>query len=84
MGAGQDRFGLALWGRPEMILDPEVRRGSSVWHAIPPADLEAGLHRLRKDLEDGTWERHYGPLREKQELDVGLRLVASELLAEQS
>ncbi len=80
----QDRFGLALWGRPELILNPDVRRGSSVWHGIPPAKLEAGLRRLREDLEDGTWERHYGPLRERQELDVGLRLVASELIPQQS
>jgi SAM-dependent methyltransferase len=75
----RDGFGLALWGQPEAVLDPEVRRGSSAWHEIPPADMEVGAQRLREDLENGTWNRRYGHLREKPELDVGLRLVVSRL-----
>jgi SAM-dependent methyltransferase len=75
----QDGFGLALWGRPEAVLDPVVRRGSSVWHELAPAELQEGADRLRADLEDGTWEKRYGSLREERELDVGLRLVCAEL-----
>jgi len=38
-------------------------------------DVEAGLARLRGDLEDGTWERRHGHLLRQSELDLGYRLV---------
>jgi len=40
----EDGFFCALWDRPEMHLDPDVRRGSSVWHLMPP---EGGRGRSR-------------------------------------
>ena len=75
----EDGFFLALWDRPEMHLDPEVRRASSVWHLMTGAETEPGLEALRADLESGAWEQRYGHLRKRSELDVGLRLVVSEL-----
>lgn len=71
-----DGFFCALWDRPEMHLDPEVRRASSVWHALGAAEVERGLSALRADLESGRWERRNGDLREATELDVGLRLLS--------
>jgi hypothetical protein len=62
-----------------MHLDPMVRRCSSVWHELPPAAYADGLARLEADLESGRWDERYGHLREKDELDVGLRLVVSEI-----
>jgi len=38
-----------------------------------------GRARLAADLESGAWEERYGHLREREELDVGLRLVSYEL-----
>ena len=75
----EDGFFCALWDRPEMHLDPQVRRASSVWHLMPPEETERGLEALRADLESGVWEEHHGHLRSSAELDVGLRLVVSEL-----
>lgn len=75
-----DGFFLALWDRPEMHLDPEVRRGSSVWHAMDDAEVERGLDALRADLKSRRWDERHGYLREDTpELDLGLRLLVAEL-----
>jgi SAM-dependent methyltransferase len=74
-----DLFFCALWDRPELHLDPDVRQGSSVWHAMDGEEVAAGLTALRADLESGRWDRRHGRLREAPELDVGLRLLVAEL-----
>jgi SAM-dependent methyltransferase len=74
-----DGFCAALWSRPEMHLDPDVRRASSIWHLLPPSVVNSGLDRLRQDLESGEWDRRYGQLRTRDALDIGLRLVKAEL-----
>jgi SAM-dependent methyltransferase len=75
--ACEDGFFIALWDRPELHLDPDVRRASSVWHAMEAAETERGLTALRADLESGAWDERYGDLRTALELDVGLRLLSA-------
>ncbi len=75
-----DGFWCALWDRPELQLDPEVRRGSSGWHRMSTEEIEQGLAALRADLESGRWDERNGHLREDTpELDIGLRLIVAEL-----
>jgi SAM-dependent methyltransferase len=75
-----DGFFIALWDRPELHLDPEVRRGSTVWHVMGPDQVEDGLAALRGDLESGRWDARHGHLRDDTaELDLGLRLLVAEL-----
>ncbi|HEV7400806.1 MAG TPA: methyltransferase domain-containing protein [Solirubrobacterales bacterium] len=74
-----DGFTIALWDRPEWLLDSEVRRASSIWHRMPPGAAERGLERLQADLESGRWDEKYGHLRTQAELDIGLRLVRAQL-----
>jgi SAM-dependent methyltransferase len=74
-----DGFCIALWSRPEAFLDPGVRRASSIWHLLPEAAVDRGLERLSRDLESGEWDRRYGELRDRESLDVGLRLVCAHL-----
>lgn len=74
-----DGFWLAIWDRPEMHLDPNVRRASSSWHHMDQDEIDHGLARLSADLESGRWDERNGPLRTQAELDVGLRLVRAEL-----
>ncbi|HET7052815.1 MAG TPA: class I SAM-dependent methyltransferase [Solirubrobacterales bacterium] len=74
-----DGFCVALWSRPEAHLDPRVRRASSIWHLLPDGVADAGLNRLRRDLESGEWDRRYGRLRTQAELDIGVRLVIADL-----
>jgi SAM-dependent methyltransferase len=75
----RDEFTSALWDRPELFLEPDVLRSSSLWHSLPPAEIERGQERLRSDLESGRWDEKHGHLRTLPELDIGLRLVREEL-----
>ena len=70
-----DGFGEAYYGRPERFLEPGVRLAMSAWSFVDPADVDAGLARLRVDLDDGTWDARYGHLRNRPEFDGCLRLV---------
>jgi SAM-dependent methyltransferase len=73
-----DGFFFALWDRPEMHLDPEVRRGSTVWHVMDEGEIERGVEALRADLESGRWDELHGHLREETaELDLGMRLLVA-------
>lgn len=74
-----DLFFAALWGRPELVLDPGVVRPMWVWSRLPEAIRQQGLDRLAADLESGAWDERNGHLRSQAELDVGLRMVVSEL-----
>ncbi len=76
-----DGFFIGIWDRPEMHLDPDVRRASSCWHRMPSAEIEQGLAKLSADLESGRWDERHGHLRTLPELDVGLRMVSASLLS---
>ena len=75
-----DGFMAAFWARPEAYLDPEIRKATSAWHQLPPEVTTRALTRLQEDLDGREWDRRYGHLRNRRSLDVGLRLVCSELL----
>jgi SAM-dependent methyltransferase len=75
----QDHFFAALWARPEMLFDDEVVRPMWVWQSISAEARRDGRERLAADLESGAWDERYGHLRRQAELDVGLRLVLSDL-----
>jgi SAM-dependent methyltransferase len=74
-----DGFWLAIWDRPEMHLDPNVRRASSSWHHMDRDEIDNGLAKLAADIESGRWDERNGHLRTQSELDVGLRLLTAEL-----
>lgn len=74
-----DGFCIALWSRPEAHLDPRVRKASSIWHRVPETAVRRALVELAADLESGEWDRRHGQLREKPELDLGIRLVRAGL-----
>lgn len=75
----RDEFTSALWDRPEMFLEPETLRASSLWHRLDPEVIERGQARLRADLESGRWDERHGHLRTLPKLDIGLRLISEEL-----
>jgi SAM-dependent methyltransferase len=70
-----DGFLYAYWRRPAAYLDPYIRSGSSSFWAIGNAD--AGLRKLKSDLETGEWERRYAELLTFDAYDAGYRLVVS-------
>lgn len=70
-----DGFGQAFYGRPERMLDPEVRRAMSAWSFLDDEVVERFVTALSADLESGTWDERYGAYRELDTFDVGMRLV---------
>ena len=62
---------------PEALLDPAVRANISVFALLGPEGEAAFVARLGRDLADGTWDARNPGLRERAELDVGLRLVVA-------
>ncbi len=70
---------VAWWRRPEAFLDPAVRAGISVFQLLPEEEVADALARLRSDLLDGTWARRNADLVDREEMDVGLRLVVARL-----
>lgn len=70
-----DGFGQAFFGRPERVLDPEVRRAMSAWSFVDDAVVARFERELSADLESGAWDARYGAFRELPFFDGGLRLV---------
>ncbi len=74
-----DLFLGALWARPELVLDANIRRSNSGFARLDPEKEGRAVSRLRADLESGEWDRRHGELRRRASLDVGVRLIVSEL-----
>jgi SAM-dependent methyltransferase len=77
-----DGFLGAYWRRPRAYLDPVVRGAISTFSMLKETD--AALERLRTDVESGAWAERNSELLEREELDVGYRLVVSGRLASAS
>jgi len=69
-----DGFLGAYWRRPHAYLDAGVRGAISTFTKLGSA-LEPGLERLRRDLDDGVWQRRHAPLLAEPTMDLGYRLV---------
>jgi SAM-dependent methyltransferase len=74
-----DGFGGAYWRRPHAYLDPTIRAGMSLFALTPEPDLRQGLSQLRADLASGEWDRQYRDLLNRQQVDLGYRLLVTEL-----
>jgi ubiquinone/menaquinone biosynthesis C-methylase UbiE len=72
-----DLFAASGWCKPEIYLDTLVRSGISSFAKMPPTELEAGLKRLKLDLDYGFWEQKYGHLLNHQEYDAGYRILVT-------
>ncbi|SRR6266446_4159972 len=71
-----DGFLNAYWRRPEAYFDAGARSAISAFADLP--ELDSGLARLRRDLDNGTWSRRNNDLLNRTELDLGYRLVVAE------
>jgi SAM-dependent methyltransferase len=75
----RDGFLHAYWRRPRAYLDPHVRDGISVFRLLEADEVADAIGRLAADLDSGAWERRNGALLELDELDLGYRIVVTEL-----
>ncbi|MCA9830351.1 MAG: class I SAM-dependent methyltransferase [Dehalococcoidia bacterium] len=71
-----DGFFLAFWRRPEAYLDPTVRSGMSIFKRLSAEEVEAGLARLRDDLDSGAWASRNAELLHLDAIDIGYRIVS--------
>ena len=75
----EDGFLAAYWRRPDAYLDNQVRAGMSTFHLPGAENLIDGLQDLAEDLRSGRWDDRNHDLLEREELDLGYRLLVSEL-----
>ncbi|MBO0767794.1 MAG: methyltransferase domain-containing protein [Solirubrobacterales bacterium] len=75
----RDGFLLSFWSRPEAVLDPAPRAATSGFARMDDAKEAAAVAQLNHDLETGVWDQRHGHLRALPSLDVGLRLVITDL-----
>jgi SAM-dependent methyltransferase len=73
-----DGFFGAYWRRPELLLDPSVRAGISVFSIVDPPEVERAIGELEADLESGAWHERHRDLLDLDELDLGYKLVIAE------
>ncbi|KOU73244.1 MerR family transcriptional regulator [Streptomyces sp. MMG1533] len=74
-----DGFGAAYWRRPHAYLDPQVRAGISMLAQTPADALAPGLAALTDDLATGRWHHHHADLLALDSIDVGYRLLVTDL-----
>lgn len=68
---------MAYWRRPRAYLDSQVRAGISTFGILPAAEVSEFVARLEADLASGEWLRRNAALLERDELDLGFRLLIS-------
>lgn len=73
-----DGFHGAFWQRPDAYLDPRVRAGISTYAEMSSDEIDDGLKQLAADIHSGAWEKKYHQLLERDELDLGYRIIVSE------
>lgn len=71
-----DGFLGAFWRRPHAYLDPAVRAAMSTIVKID--DVEPRIARLAQDLESGAWAARNASILERDESDIGYRLVVAD------
>lgn len=67
----------SFWAHPERVLDAGARNATSGFARMPPVVVDRVVAGVRRDLEDGAWERRHGYLRRLESFDVGLRLIVN-------
>jgi SAM-dependent methyltransferase len=73
----EDGFYGAYWRYPHAYLDPAVRAGISVLASRDAEELALGLAQLEEDLSTGAWAERHADLLERDELDLGYRLLVA-------
>ncbi len=73
-----DGFQVAYYGRPEALLDPQVRGAQSSWAFLPEGAEARAMAALKADLDSGAWDTKYGYMRTQPEIKCQWRLIISQ------
>jgi SAM-dependent methyltransferase len=74
----------SFWAHPERVLNAHARRATSGLARMPSDVVARVVEAVERDLRDGTWDERHGHLRELDEYDAGMRLLASTMHNEPS
>jgi SAM-dependent methyltransferase len=69
----------AYWRRPQAYLQERVRAGIPTFALPGAATMLDGLGELEQDIESGRWEQRNQDILESKQLDLGYRLLVTEL-----
>lgn len=75
----EDSLPAAYWRRPRAYLDEDVRAGMSIFHLPRANTMLDGLEDLADDLDSGRWDERYESLLEREQIDLGYRLLLTDL-----
>jgi SAM-dependent methyltransferase len=70
-----DGFTEAFYGRPERLLDADVRRAQSAWGFVDADVIRRFEKTLAADLASGRWDERYGHLRTQPTFEGSVRLI---------
>src|SRR5215207_1819273 len=73
----RDGFAAAGWRRPQTYLDAGARAAMSCFALADRSAVEAGLRRLRRDLDSGVWAKRHGSVLGLEEFDAGYRFLST-------
>ncbi len=66
---------LSFWAHPERVFDSSARAATSGFARQANDVVQRVVSDVRRDLENGMWDKRWGHLRGLDECDVGLRLI---------
>jgi SAM-dependent methyltransferase len=75
----QDGFTGAYWRRPTAYLDPVVQTTTSAMALLDAEIVRKAVDRLGEDLRTARWSARNGELQAQTSLDLGYRLIISDL-----
>lgn len=71
-----DIFAATLWKRPQLLLEhKDIRYAMSIFSSLDNETFNNGLNKLKLDIISHNWEKKYTYLLDKDEWDVGCRLL---------
>jgi SAM-dependent methyltransferase len=76
-----DGFLASYWRRPQMYLDPGVRSAISSFARQPESVVSRAISKLEHNIASGEWNKRYSELLERQEMDLGYRLLVADTAA---
>ncbi|HXC45056.1 MAG TPA: methyltransferase domain-containing protein [Solirubrobacteraceae bacterium] len=69
----------AYWRRPQAYLQERVRAGIPTFQLPGAKDMLGGLGELAQDIKSGRWEQRNLEILESERLDLGYRLLVTEV-----
>ena len=71
----KDAFFYSAWRYPNKYLNRTFRQGISSFALADEDEVNKMISQLKSDLDNNTWEEHYGPILNKNELDCGYYFI---------